>query len=334
MSASPQSIAIVALNLGGPDSPEAVEPFLRNLLGDPDVIQFGWLRFIQPLFARIIAHRRAPFTNSLYQQIGHYSPIREESQNQAQAVAELLRQKGYPTEGFVAMGCWHPFADETVSELKKRGIRRVVLLPLYPHRSRTTSGSAFRAFDKAAKSQGLDLVRVDGYATHPGYIDAVAATVTAAEANVPPEQRLTIPVLFSAHGLPVRYIDKGDRYLADIKATVSAVSTQLSLGNRTRLSFQSRLGRAQWLTPSTEEMLQTLGKEGHKTIILVPISFTGEHIETLHECDILYREVATTHGITTFVRARTVGISPIFIAALADCCEQAMKKIGWVTSFA
>jgi ferrochelatase len=334
MSTSSQSMAIVALNLGGPDSPEAVEPFLRNLLGDPEVIQFGWLRFLQPIFARIIARRRAPFTTGLYQQIGRYSPIREESQAQARAIADVLSQKGYPTEGFVAMGCWHPFAHETVSEIKKRGIRRVILLPLFPHRSRTTSGSAFHAFDKAAKGQGLDIVRVDGYATHPGYIDAVAATVVAAEATIPPDQQQTIPILFSAHGLPVRYIEKGDLYLQDIESTVAAVSAQLALGTRQRLSFQSRLGRAEWLTPSTEAMLQTLGKEGHKAIVLVPISFTGEHIETLHECDILYRQVAAAHGITTFARARTVGVSPPFIAALADCCEQAMKKSGWVTSSA
>jgi ferrochelatase len=325
-------IGIVALNLGGPDSPEAVEPFLRNLLGDPDVIQFGWLRFIQPIFAKRIAKRRAPYTTSLYNQIGRWSPIREESQAQVEAVVQDLAHRGIAAKAYVAMGCWHPFSEEAVAQIQRDGVQRVVLMPLYPHLSRTTTGSSFKAFDKAAKGKGLHLQRITSYPTHPGYIDAVAATIAEAEASIPPELRGRAPVLFSAHGLPEKYVQRGDPYLAEIQATVAAVSKQLELGNRQRLSFQSRLGRARWLSPSTEDMLATLAKEGHKALVLCPISFTGEHIETLHECDILYREACQQLGISIFARARTVGSDPRYIAALADLCQTAISAAGWATA--
>ena len=323
------TVGIVALNLGGPDSPEAVEPFLRNLLGDPDVIQFGWLSFIQPIFAKRIAKRRAPYTTSLYNQIGRWSPIREESQAQAQAVVEVLATRGIAAKPYVAMGCWHPFSEETVAQLQKDGITRVLLLPLYPHQSRTTTGSSFKAFDRAAKGKGFQIQRITSYATHPGYLDAVAATIAEAESSIPPELRASAPVLFSAHGLPEKYIQKGDPYLAEIQASVAAVSQQLGLGDRMRLSFQSRLGRARWLSPSTEDMLATLGREGHKALVMCPISFTGEHIETLYECDILYRDECLKHGIGTLARARTVGCDSRFIAALADLCQAAIATAGW-----
>jgi len=332
MTSPSTTIGIVALNLGGPDSPEAVEPFLRNLLGDPDVIQLGWLRFIQPLFAKMIAKRRAPYTTSLYQQVGRWSPIREESQAQAQAVVDDLASQGIAAKAYTAMGCWHPFSGETVAQLQKDGITRVLLLPLYPHQSHTTTGSSFKAFDKAAKGKGLQIQRIDGYPTHPGYLDAVAATIAEAEATIPPDLRKTTPVLFSAHGLPEKYIQKGDPYLTNIQATVAAVSKQLALGDRMRLSFQSRLGRAKWLGPSTEEMLATLGKEGHKALVMCPISFTGEHIETLYECDILYREECAKHGIALLARARTVGCDARFIAALAAVSKAAIQAAGWATT--
>jgi ferrochelatase len=327
-----EALGVVMLNLGGPDSLAAVEPFLRNLFADPDVIQFPpVVRLIQPLFARMVAQRRAPQTRANYELIGGRSPIGEESAAQAQAVAAELDSRGVPAHGLVAMGCWHPFSDEAVAELARLGIRRAVAVPLFPHYSRTTTGSSFLALDRAIVKAGggLELARVQGYPAAPGYLDAVVDRIRAATATVPLEDRSRVPVLFSAHGLPEAYIRRGDPYLDEIRTTVAAVSARLALGERSRLCFQSRVGRQRWLDPSTEEALAAVAAEGHRSVVVVPIAFTGEHIETLQEIDILYKEHAEKAGITCFARARTVGTHPAFISALADLTLEAARARGW-----
>jgi ferrochelatase len=330
--AAREPIGIVALNLGGPDSLDAVEPFLRNLFADPDVIQFPpVVRLLQPLFARVVAQRRAPHARAAYQLIGGRSPIGEESAAQAQAVAAELDRRGVPAHGLVAMGCWHPFSDEAVAELARLGIRRAIALPLFPQYSRTTTGSSFLALDRAVAKAGgaIQVARVRNYPTAPGYLDAVADRVRAATATVPLDERSRVPVLFSAHGLPESYIRRGDPYLDDIRTTVAAVTARLGLGGRARLCFQSRVGRQRWLGPSTDEALDAVAAEGHRAVVVVPIAFTGEHIETLQEIDIQYKERAEKAGITTFARARTVGTHPAFIGALAELALDAARARGW-----
>jgi ferrochelatase len=327
-----EPVGVVLLNLGGPDSLAAVEPFLRNLFADPDVIQlpFG-LRWLQPLFARLVAQRRGPTARANYQLIGGRSPIAEESRAQADAVAAELGRRGWPAHGVVAMGCWHPFSDEAVAELRRVGLRRAVALPLFPQYSRTTTGSSFVQLDRAVARAGggLELARVERYPTASGYLEAVAERTRAAAAAVPFAERPTVPVLFSAHGLPESYIRRGDPYLDEIRTTVAAVAARLGLGARARLCFQSRVGPQRWLGPTTEEALDAAAKEGHRAVVVVPIAFTGEHIETLQEIDILYKEHAARAGITAFCRARTVGTHPAFIGALADLAEAAARERGW-----
>jgi ferrochelatase len=219
-----------------------------------------------------------------------------------------------------------------LAELTRVGVRRAVVVPLFPQYSRTTTGSLNTALDRAnelAKAP-LELARVDRYPAAPGYIDAVAERVRAAAATVPLEDRATVPVLFSAHGLPEVYIKRGDPYLDEIRTTVAAVAARLGLGQRARLCFQSKVGRKRWLEPSTETALDAIAKEGHRAVVVVPIAFTGEHIETLQEIDIVYKEHAERAGITCFARARTVGTHPAFVTALADLVEAAARERGWI----
>jgi ferrochelatase len=322
------------MNLGGPDSLAAVEPFLRNLFADPDVIQLPpVVRWFQPLFARLIAQGRGPKARAAYEQIGGRSPIAEESTAQADAVALELTRRGWRAHGVVAMGCWHPFSDEAVARLVEIGIRHAVAIPLFPQYSRSTTGSSFvqleRAIAEVAGADGLALARVERYPVAPGYLEAIAERVRAAAATVPLAERPNVPVLFSAHGLPESYIQRGDPYLDEIRTTVVAVATRLGLGARARLCFQSRVGPQRWLGPTTEEALDEVAREGHRSVVVVPIAFTGEHIETLQEIDILYKEQAERAGITCFARARTVGTHPAFIGALADLAEAAARDHGW-----
>lgn len=322
-------LGVVALNLGGPDAPEAVQPFLRELFVDPDIIQLGWLRFMQPLFARIVARRRTPYARNAYAQIGGRSPIREESHAQAAAVAEALRAKGIEVQPFVAMSCWHPFSAEAVAAMKAQGIRRAVALPLYPHMSRSTTGSSMRKLERALIGSDIELARVERYPDAPGYLTALADRINEAIAMLPESERTTAPVLFSAHGLPEAYIRRGDPYLDDVRITVAAVSRHLGLGARARLCFQSRVGPQRWLGPYTEDAIDAVADAGSPALVICSVAFTGEHIETLQEIDIVYRERARARGIAHFARARTVGCHPAFIGALAERVHEAAAARGW-----
>ncbi|HVR64919.1 MAG TPA: ferrochelatase [Polyangia bacterium] len=325
------AIGVVGLNLGGPDSPDAVEPFLRRLFSDPEVIQLGWARPLQPLLARLIAKRRAPFSRAAYQEIGGRSPIREETMQQIAAVADNLRARGIDARPYVAMACWHPLSEEAVAAMQADGVTRAVALPLYPHESRTTTGSSLallsHALAKAKSNIALGVVR--HYPDAPGYVAALCDRAREAIATLPEAARDVAPVLFSAHGLPESYIRKGDPYLDEIRTTVAAVSRQLDLGGRAQLCFQSRVGRQKWLGPYTEDALDALAAAGQRAVVVVPVAFTGEHIETLQEIDILYRRRAHQRGIAHFARARTVGLHPAFIGALADLTAAVARAQGW-----
>jgi ferrochelatase len=331
ITAATTKLAVVALNLGGPDSLDAVEPFLRNLFGDPDVIQLGWARPLQPLFAKMVARRRAPFSRDAYRQIGGKSPIGVESARQAAAIADDLGRRGLAVRPYVAMACWHPLSDEAVAQMVGDGIDRAIAVPLFPHFSHTTSGSSFKQLDRANEKAGnrIAVARVERYADAPGYIDALVDEVGHAIATLPPEARADAPVLFSAHGLPESYIRKGDPYLDEIRTTVNAVSRRMGLGARAQLAFQSRVGRQKWLGPYTEEALDALAEAGQQAVVVVPVAFTGEHVETLQEIDILYRERAQKKGIRHFARARTVGCHPAFIGALAELTLNVARQRGW-----
>ena len=323
-------IGLIALNLGGPGSLDDVRPFLQRLFADPEVLQIRWSP-LRNYVAWSIARTRAPYSRQAYAQIGGRSPILAETTAQAQAVTDALAARGIDTVPAVAMAAWHPLAEETLAALAARGVRRVIALPLYPQESRTTTDSSLNQIEAArARHPGLEIAAIRRYPDAEGYLRAVVARIEEAIATLPPEHATTAPVLFSAHGLPEAYIRKGDPYLDDIRITVEAVSRRMELGPRARLSFQSKVGRKRWLGPSTETVLDEMAAAGERAVVVVPIAFTGEHIETLQEIDILFRERAEKAGIIHFARARTVGRHPSFIAALADLAEAAARERGWI----
>lgn len=324
------TLGLIVLNLGGPTNLDDVEPFLRRLFGDPDVIQLGWLRPLQPLFARMVAKRRAPFSREAYAQIGGRSPILAETTAQAQAVAAALGRRGVAVHPVVAMAAWHPFAEAALADLSAKGIKRAIALPLYPHESRATTGSSLNQLEHARRRHdGVEIAAVKRYPDAEGYVAALVARTEEAIATLPPEHRGSAPVLFSAHGLPEAYIERGDPYLDDVRTTIEAVRRRMALGARGRLCFQSKVGRQRWLGPATEEMLDELARAGTPAVVVVPVAFTGEHVETLQEIDILYRDRALAAGIQHFARARTVGVHPAFIEALADLAIGAARSRGW-----
>jgi ferrochelatase len=324
-------LGIIAMNLGGPSSLDDVEPFLRRLFGDPEVIQLGWARPIQPLLAWWIARRRAPFSRAAYEQIGGKSPILAETTAQVEAVVAALAGRGVAATPAVAMAAWHPLADEALAALAGRGVRRAIALPLYPHESRTTTDSSLIQLEQARKHHpGLEIAAIRRYPDAEGFLQALGERIQDAARSLPADLAPSAPVLFSAHGLPEAYIKRGDPYLDDIRITVEAMTRRLGLGDRARLCFQSRVGRQRWLGPSTEEVIDELGAAGTRAVLVVPVAFTGEHIETLQEIDILYRERAQKVGIVHFARAGTVGTHPAFIGTLADLCASAARERGWL----
>lgn len=305
--------AVLLLQMGGPDSLESVGPFLYNLFSDRDIIKIG-PAFLQPLIARMIVKRRTPKSAENYRQIGGKSPLLALTEDQGRHLEKLLGS-GYCCR--VAMRYWHPFADEVLADLKKQGIRRIVALSLYPHFSRATSGSSFNDLTRALKAAGggFEVRQVRQFYNHPLYIQALCERIEAGLAAF--GDHSGVQLFFSAHSLPQSFIDQGDPYLDHIRETVRLVMEHFS-GVSHHLAFQSRAGPVKWLEPSTGDKLKELAAAGHRQVLMVPLSFVSDHIETLHEIDIEYREVALHMGITDFRRMESLNSSPTFINCLAD----------------
>jgi ferrochelatase len=267
----------------------------------------------------MIVKRRAPKSAENYRQIGGRSPLRELTEAQAAALEAMLGS-GYCCR--VAMRYWHPFADEALAELKRAGVRRIVALSLYPHYSRATSGSSFNDLQRSlARYPGdFEVTTVRQFFDHPLYIAALAERIEAGLAGF--DDRSAVQILFSAHSLPQSFIDEGDPYLDQITATVRLAMERFG-GVAHHLAFQSRAGPVKWLEPSTGDTLRELAAAGHTRVLMVPLSFVSDHIETLHEIDIEYREEAHALGISEFRRMESLNSSPTFIACLADLVRRA-----------
>jgi ferrochelatase len=323
-------LGIVLFNLGGPDSPEAVEPFLRNLFSDPAIISLpGLLRL--PL-ARFIARRRAPLARAIYGHIGGRSPILEETQKQARVLEQALSVPGIEARAFIAMRCWHPFSDGTALAVKNFAPDHIVALPLYPQYSTTTSASSFKDWDRAAKKAGLTqpLTRVCCYPDEPGFIAAAAAKIRAAMVDARPG--LSYRLLLSAHGLPKKVIAGGDPYQWQVERTARALVAALDMdGLDWTICYQSRVGPLQWLEPATDSEIRRAGTEG-KGLIVAPIAFVSEHSETLVELDIEYGKLAREAGVPDYRRAATVGADAAFIGGLARLARRAMAASGTINS--
>jgi len=310
---SAEKTAVLLLQMGGPDSLEAVEPFLYNLFSDRDIIKIG-PAFLQPFIARRIVKRRAPKSAANYRDIGGKSPLRELTEQQA---AELEKLLGDGYRCFVAMRYWTPFTVEALAAIRQAGIGRVIALSLYPHYSRATSGSSFNELERclSAAKPRPDVSYIRQFYDHPLYIQALAEKIEQGLSGF--SDRSTVQLFFSAHSLPQSFIADGDPYLDHIQATVRLVMERFE-GVSHHLAFQSRAGPVKWLEPSTGDKLKELAAQGHRQVLMVPLSFVSDHIETLHEIDIEYREEAHKLGISDFKRMESLNSSPAFIACLAD----------------
>lgn len=313
-------VAIVLFNLGGPDSLEAVQPFLRNLFSDPAIIGLPtWARL--PL-ARFIAWRRNVKAQGIYSKIGGSSPILGQTEAQARALEEALGQ-GNSDEwrGYVCMRYWHPMTERVVQSVKRFAPDRIVLLPLYPQFSTTTTGSSFKAWKEAARFE-VPTVEIESYPTDAGFI---AASVELVKQGLVEAGEGKVRVLFSAHGLPEKVIKAGDPYQRHIEQTAKAIADAIGGGLDWAVCYQSRVGPLKWIGPPTEEEIRRAAQDKAK-VVLYPLSFVSEHSETLVELDMDYRDLAQQSGVVRYVRVPTVGTHPLFIAGLASLVRQALAS--------
>ncbi len=317
-------IAVVLFQLGGPDSPDAVEPFLYNLFCDPDIIPLGPLGGVlrKPL-ARWIARRRVKVVAEHYAAIGGQSPIRRLTERQAAKLEAALRPHVEPCV-VIAMRYWHPFTAEAVRQLDGAPLDALVLLPLYPHYSLATTGSSLKEWGRHYRpaQPPLPLHVIEQYYNHPAYVEALVEKIQVSLAHFDcPEE---VHLVFSAHGLPLALIERGDPYQRQVQATVRLVLERGGWPSPHALCYQSKVGRQKWLKPSLAETIETLARAGTKRMLVIPITFVTEHIETLHEINMEAREQSERLGVEQFEMMPAVGDSPRFIAALADLVLRAV----------
>ena len=314
--------AVVIFNLGGPDSLEAVQPFLFNLFNDPSIIRQP--RLFRWLIAKLISTRRAPVAREIYRQIGGRSPILEETQKQADALQKTLGD-GDTYRVFIGMRYWHPFAENCAAKVKAYSPEKIILLPLYPQFSTTTTASFQRVWKVAAAKSGLvcPSSMICCYPTEPGFVDAmVALTKSSLEKFGDKPSR----VLFSAHGLPQKIVAAGDPYQAQVEMTVAAIVYGLAIRDLDYvICYQSRVGPVEWLRPYTDDEIKRAGQD-KLAVTIVPVAFVSEHSETLVELDIEYEKLARNAGVSDYVRSPTVGVNQSFIQGLARLVKTAADQ--------
>lgn len=321
-------IGVILLNMGGPDSLDSVKPFLQNLFSDRDIIRLG-PSFLQKTIASLIINKRLQSVLEAYSLIGGKSPLTDITNAQAKALEEALNSKvqtppsKQPFKVYSGMRYWHPFIEHAVDLALKDGADRILGLSLYPHYSIATTGSSVKKLEEVIKKYHADHSCVTSWFNHPLYVNALVEKI---------QQGLRLfdkkpVVLFSAHSLPKKFIDKGDPYVNEINGTIQAITKKLDI--QWRLSYQSKTGPVKWLEPTTERMLHELAEEGVKDLLVVPISFVSDHIETLYEIDMLYKDMAQELGIN-LKRVESLNTSPKFIEALKDIVLTNTKDSGWI----
>ncbi|KAF5200192.1 Ferrochelatase-1 protein [Thalictrum thalictroides] len=324
-------VGVLLLNLGGPETLNDVQPFLFNLFADPDIIRLPRLfRFLQKPLAQLISVLRAPKSKEGYASIGGGSPLRKITDEQAQALKMALEAKKLHANVYVAMRYWYPFTEEAVHQIKNDRITRLVVLPLYPQYSISTSGSSIRLLQSIFKEDTylsrLPVSIIQSWYQREGYIKSMANLIEK-ELKIfsRPEE---VIIFFSAHGVPVTYVeDAGDPYKDEMEDCISLIMNELKsrgIDNNHTLAYQSRVGPVQWLKPYTDDVLVELGQKGVKNLLAVPISFVSEHIETLEEIDMEYRELALESGIENWGRVPALGCTSSFISDLADAVIEAL----------
>ncbi len=317
-------LGVVLLQLGGPDSLSSVEPFLYNLFCDPDIIDLPLAFLFRRTLAGIIARRRATRVQQFYARIGGRSPILNLTRRQASALERGLRPV-IDARVVIAMRYWHPMTDEAIDTLLAAGVEKVVLLPLYPQYSKTTTGSSVREWERALGRRGLRhfLVQtVTEYCEHPLYVAALVRNIGIALRRVPSAERGAVHLVFSAHGTPVSLVRRGDPYKAQIEKTYAAVVREGHFGLPHHLCYQSKVGPQRWLEPSLDGTIERLARERVSHLIVVPIAFVSDHSETLWEINIEARQEAKRLGIRYFDMSPALHTAPEYIAALRDLIMQ------------
>jgi len=321
---------IVLFNLGGPEKLDDVRPFLFNLFSDPDIIRIK-NDSARRLLAWFIATTRQRKSRGLYRQIGGGSPLRKITEGQAEALARRLSARGYPAKVYVGMRCWQPTIVDAVRQIERDGISHLVALPLFPQFSMTTTGSCFNYFKKTMDSTGLGnkiaVAYVKQWFDEPLYLESMADLIRKAMDRFSDQDPRNTHLLYSAHSIPARYVAEGDPYLEQTEKTLTLIDEQLGNLSPSSLAFQSKVGPVKWLGPSTNSVLTEFGRRGTSRVLVVPISFVSDHIETLQEIDILYRELATKAGIAEFERAESLNLYPKFIEALANVSLRALQQM-------
>jgi len=319
-----ERIGVLLFNLGGPETLDDVRPFLFNLFSDPDIIRLPW-KWLQKPLAWLISTQRYKLSRGYYEKIGGGSPLRRITDEQARALELEMKARGVNVRAYVGMRYWHPFMEEAWSEMRRDHISRLVVLPLYPQFSISTTGSSLNRMNELIELSGdiaNQITIIEKWYDDAKYIEALSGSIVEQlEKFSNPSQ---VHILFSAHSVPVRYIEEGDPYLDQTKATVEKVMERIGGEQQHSLSFQSKVGPVKWLRPSTDEMIRTLAKKGIAQLLLVPVSFVSEHIETLYELDILYRDVADDVGILEYRRVPALNCRPDFVKALASLVEKAL----------
>ncbi len=316
---------VVLAQLGGPDTLDDVRPFLYNFFVDliPDNISVP-PPLVKPT-AWLISTMRAPYSRKLYASIGGGSPLRPQSELQAQALRDELRRRGHPMPVYLAMRNWRPYSEDALRAAREDGVTTLAFLPLYPQYSYSTTRSSLNELRRVMRAMRYepDLRVVDQYCEDPEYLGALDDVTRRClkDFKASPER---VHLIFSAHGLPMRYIERGDPYLDQVKKTVAAASARLAHPGPVHLSFQSRLGPEKWLEPPTEKLIERLASEGARAICIVPVAFVTEHVETLNEIDIQYAGIAEQTGIEEFMRVCAVKCHPAYITCLANLAERAL----------
>lgn len=322
-----QRIGVLLFNLGGPETLDEVRPFLFNIFVDPDIIRLPWRALQKPL-AWLISTQRHKKSRGYYEQIGGGSPLRRITEEQARALEQALAARNINAKAYVGMRYWNPFIEEALDQIRRDKVDHLVVLPLYPQFSVSTTGSSLNRMHAIAAETGHRLPPTSvicSWEADASYIEAMASAALEELACFPDQDPSQTHILFTAHGVPVRYIDEGDPYLDHTKRTVELVMERLGVHRPNTLSFQSKVGPVEWLTPATSETIPKLARSGVSQLMLVPVSFVSEHSETLYEMDILYRDAAAEAGITQFRRVPTMNCRADFIDALAGLVQRALS---------
>lgn len=327
---TPKNIAVILFQLGGPDTQEAVEPFLYNLFCDPDIINFPGAFLARKALARLISTTRSRTVRQRYADIGGGSPIRRLTERQARALqAALLPHLAART--LVAMRYWHPNTEEALAALEAGPFDELVLLPLYPQYSLATTESSLKEWRRLYTPK-VPVHCIEHFYDHPDYIAAIVERINSVLSRLPDPDE--VHLVFSAHGLPLALVKKGDPYPRHIEATVRLVRELGAWPNRHVLCFQSKVGPQKWLEPSLTHTLEELARQGIRRMLVVPVAFLTDHIETLHEINIEARHQAESLGVSEFHLMPALNDSPLLIRALADLVLRAVGRRDGVASAA